>query len=259
MRRILTATAVTVTALAVAAAGAIAWKALRYRKDAQTWHARWASLHSDPGGTARYRDDNERLRRGGHVANRVVFLGASITEALDLGRLFPNEPLVNRGAGGQLVWQQWLRLDPDALALDPGAVVLKMCAINLLPDAPPLDETRRYYGLMADAVRRRGARVIYATAVPVSRAYDRDEGGGHVTERLTRFNAWVREEARRHDDLVLDYAAVLADPEGYLPEALSDDGLHPNEAGRRRMAEAIRHTVIEGFVHAAPAAGDAAR
>jgi lysophospholipase L1-like esterase len=246
MKRILLAAA----ALALAGGAAASWKALRYRKDAQLWYARYNALHRDPAGLARYRDDNERLRRAGRVEGRVVFLGASITEALDLARLFPGEPLVNRGVGGQLVWQQWLRLEPDALSLDPAAVVIKTCAINMLPDAPPLDETQRYFAMMADAIRNRGARVLYATAVPVSRGYDRDEGGGQVAARVARFNAWVRAEAERHRDPVLDYAAALADPEGYLPDALSEDGLHPNEAGRQRMADAIRRVVVDGFVHA---------
>ncbi len=245
MKRILLAAA----ALALAGGAAVSWKALRYRKDAQLWYARYNAIHRDPGGLDRYRADNERLRRAGRVASRVVFLGASITEALDLARIFPNEPLVNRGIGGQLVWQQWLRIEPDALALEPAAVVIKTCAINMLPDAPPLDETQRYFSLMADSVRRSGARVIFATAVPVSRRYDAEEGG-QVAAGVQRFNTWVRAEAERHHDLVLDYAAALSDSQGYLPDELSEDGLHPNSAGKQRMADAIRRVVVEGFIHA---------
>ncbi len=239
-------------ALAIAGGVAISWKALRYRKDAQLWHARYTALHRDPAGLERYRDDNERLRRAGPARGRVVFLGASITESLDLAALFPNEPLVNRGVGGQLVWQQYLRLDADALALEPAAVVIKTCAINMLPDAPPLAETQRYFARMADAVRRHGARVIVATAVPVSRRYDAAEGEGHVAQRIQQFNAWVRAEAERNRDVVLDYASALADPQGYLPDVLSEDGLHPNAEGKRRMADVIRRVVVEGVVHAAP-------
>ena len=75
-----------VTALALAGGAALSWKAWRYRADAQRWHDRWAALHGDPAGLARYRADNERLRREGAVARRVVLLGASITESRDLAR-----------------------------------------------------------------------------------------------------------------------------------------------------------------------------
>lgn len=248
MKRILLAAA----ALALAGGAAVSYKAFRYRKDAQLWYARYNALHRDPGGLDHYRDDNARLRREGARPGRVVFLGASITEALDFARLFPNEPLVNRGVGGQLVWQQWLRLEPDALSLSPSAVVLKTCAINMLPDAPPLEETQRYFSLMMESVRRHGARVVVATAVPVSRRYDATEGEGHVAERIQRFNAWLRAEAERNHDTVLDYAAALADAQGYLPDNLSEDGLHPNAEGKQRMADAIRRVVVEGIVHAVP-------
>ncbi|MFO0601770.1 MAG: GDSL-type esterase/lipase family protein [Polyangiales bacterium] len=249
MKRILLAA----TALCLAGAAAVAWKASRYRRDAQLWHERYTSLRGDPANLARYRDDNERLRRGGRAPNRVVFLGASITESLDLAAAFPGEPLVNRGVGGQLIWQQWLRLEPDALSLEPAAVVIKTCAINMLPGAPPLDDTKAYFARMADAIRARGARVVYGTCVPVSRGYDRGEGDGHVAERVATFNAWVREEARRTQSPLLDYAAALGDAQGYLPDGLSEDGLHPNAEGRRKMLDAIRTVVVDGLVHA-PAA-----
>lgn len=230
----------------IAAGGLVAVKAWRYRKEAQLWHGRWLALHSDPGGRDRHRADNERLRGQGVVRHRVVFLGASITEMLDLAGSFPDRNFVNRGAGGQLVWQQFLRLDDDALSLRPEAVVLKMCAINLLPDAPPLEEAQRYFAMMAERVRGRGVKAILATAVPVSRRWDMAEADGRATPQIVRFNAWVRDQARLHHDLILDYAQVLADDQGYLPDSLTDDGLHPNDVGRRRMLALIRTVLIEG-------------
>jgi lysophospholipase L1-like esterase len=246
MKRILLAA----VAVCLAGAAAVTFKALRYRRDAQTWHARWAALQADPAGLARYRDDNLRVRQTPRRSKRVVFLGASITEGLDLRAIAPDAELINRGVGAQLIWQQWLRLDDDALSLQPTAVVLKVCAINFLPGTPPLEQAQRTFALMADTVRARGVRVVMATAVPVTRGYDHGDGDGHVRERLVRFNAWVREQAAAHHDLLLDYAAALEDPEHYLPERYSDDGLHPNTEGKRLMADAIRRVVIEGHVRA---------
>ncbi|MBL8604383.1 MAG: hypothetical protein JNK72_20830 [Myxococcales bacterium] len=227
--------------------GAVGYKAFRYRQEARRWHDRWSRLHANPANFERYRADNARIQRGdGIVEGRVVFLGASITESLDLRTPFPQREFLNRGTGGQLVWQQYLRLGPDALDLNPEAVVLKMCAINLLPDAPSLDETRYYFTLMAEAVRRRGMKVIVATTVPVSRAWDRDEAGGTATAKIREFNDWARNYAREHHDMVIDYASVLSDEQGYLIDTFSEDGLHPNEGGKRRMLELIRSVLIQG-------------
>ena len=71
-------------ALMIAGLGVVSYKAWRYRSDARTWHERWLALHSDPAHRVRYRVENERLRNEGVVAGRVVFLGASITDQLDL-------------------------------------------------------------------------------------------------------------------------------------------------------------------------------
>lgn len=233
-------------ALMIAGLGVVSYKAWRYRNDAKTWHERWLGLHSDPAHRVRYRAENERLRNEGVVPGRVVFLGASITEQLDLAGEFPGVPFVNRGDSGQLVWQQYLRLEPDALELRPEMVVIKMCAINLLPDAPPFDETQFYFARMADDVRARHVKLVLATTVPVSRAWDRAEADGTATPKIRRFNEWVRDQARMRRDMLLDYASVLSDDEGYLPDSLTDDGLHPNQAGRQRMIGLIRSVILEG-------------
>lgn len=240
--------------LFVGVTGALAWKALGYRRDAQTWHDRWLALHSSPAHRARYRADNARLRAEGAAPHRVVFLGASITEQLDLASAFPDQHFVNRGDSGQLVWQQLLRLEPDALDLNPESVVIKMCAINVLPDAPPFEESQYYYAAMADRVRHRGAKVILATTVPVSEAWDRAEASGQATPLIRRFNEWVRDQARVRREMLLDYASVLSDENGYLPESLTNDGLHPNEVGRRRMIALIRSVIVEGRGQPAPEA-----
>ncbi|MEZ4405495.1 MAG: GDSL-type esterase/lipase family protein [Polyangiales bacterium] len=236
--------AAAVVLLGVGAAGA--YKALRWRRDANTWHTRWLALHSNPAGRDQYREDNARIRSQPSVPHRVVFLGASITERIRFDQEFPEQPFVNRGASGQLVWQQLLRIEPDALDLRPESVVLKMCAINLLPDAPPFEETQYYFASMADRVRARGVKAILATTVPVTRRWDQDEAGGRATPLIRRFNDWVRDQARMHREVLLDYASVLQDEEGYLPNDLSDDGLHPNAAGQRRMIALIRSVIVEG-------------
>ena len=77
--------------------------------------------------------------------------------------LFPASWLLHRrygrSPGLQGVAMAALRLkrdlvEPDALDLNPEAVVIKMCAINLLPDAPPLEETQYYFAMLADTIRR---------------------------------------------------------------------------------------------------------
>src|SRR5436309_2992064 len=51
-------------------------------------------------GLSRYRDADAQLAST-TAANRVVFLGDSITDFWDLQKFFPDQPYVNRGIGGQ--------------------------------------------------------------------------------------------------------------------------------------------------------------
>jgi lysophospholipase L1-like esterase len=201
--------------------------------------SRYARVMRDPAGLTRYRADDARLRATQRVPGRVVFLGASITEGMDLATRFPGRDFINRGMSGQYVWQQYLRMPEDVFALAPEAVVLKVCAINLRDDAPPPEQTRGFFARMADEARARGIRPVLATVVPVARGYERERAAGDLHVRIAAMNDWIRAYARAHGDAVLDYAAALADPQGYMPDALSDDGLHPNARGYERMYAAI--------------------
>ena len=73
---------------------------------------------------ARYHAADEELKAQPPVANRVVFLGDSITDGWKLADSFPNKPYVNRGIGGQVTSQMLVRMFPDVVDLKPAAMVL---------------------------------------------------------------------------------------------------------------------------------------
>ena len=49
----------------------------------------------------RYYQANQQLKQQPAPANRVVFMGDSITDFWNLAQYFPGKPYVNRGIGGQ--------------------------------------------------------------------------------------------------------------------------------------------------------------
>ncbi|MBI5516579.1 MAG: hypothetical protein HY909_22530 [Deltaproteobacteria bacterium] len=229
----------------IGSVGMGARSALGWRAEARAWRARAEELLRNPAGRDRYQRDNRRVREEGHREHRTVFLGAELTRSLPLGQAFPGRPFVNRGLEEELAWQALLRVDPDALDLDPEGVVLELSARNFTDGAPPLEETEHYVAALAERCRARNVKAVLVTAAPVSRAWDALHGGG-VTDRLTRYNNWVREQARAHQDLLVDLAAALSDDEGYLPDALSGPGLLPNDAGQQRVLAVLRAALLEG-------------
>jgi lysophospholipase L1-like esterase len=57
--------------------------------------------------------------------------------------------------------------------------------------------------------------------------------------RITEINAWIRDYARREKLALVDYHAVLANPDGTFRDELSNDGVHANANGYRAMERAL--------------------
>ncbi|MGW3556334.1 SGNH/GDSL hydrolase family protein [Streptomyces sp. NPDC000963] len=85
--------------------------------------------------------------------------------------------------------------------------------------------------------RARGLRVVGATLTPVKGSRYGTPANEAVRDA---FNHWVRTSGAY--DAVVDFDRALADPadpDRFLPAYDSGDGLHPNDAGYRAMAEAV--------------------
>jgi lysophospholipase L1-like esterase len=204
----------------------------------------------------------------------VVAVGDSITDGDQLG--FPNEPVdlnarytdflaellrsrrgavSNAGISGNQVTRTFLgdnlqaRLARDVLA-QPGAThVVITCGINdiglprLLTaiglPTPFVSDAEIIAGLRQAAVRARasGLVVVGGTLSPSGSSQLPGYSGAVVEAARQSVNAWIRTSAVFA--AVADFDAVLRDPADptVLQSSLSADGLHPNSAGYRLMAE----------------------
>ena len=83
----------------------------------------WANL-------SKYAETNNELKKQS-IANRVVFMGNSITEGWSNfnPNFFIDNPFVNRGISGQTTPQMLIRFKPDVINLNPKAVVI-LAGIN---------------------------------------------------------------------------------------------------------------------------------
>lgn len=100
-----------------------------------------------------------------------------------------------------------------------------------------------YAGMVAKA-RAKGIKAIGATILPYSGSAYYHPPAEAETARQT-INAWIR--APGNFDAVIDWDAVLRDPARptYLLPAYDNDGLHPNMAGYKAMADAIPLSLFE--------------
>ena len=100
-----------------------------------------------------------------------------------------------------------------------------------------------YAGMVAKA-RAKGIKAIGATILPYSgSAYYHPPAEAEAARQT--INAWIR--APGNFDAVIDWDAVLRDPARptHLLPAYDNDGLHPNMAGYRAMADAIPLSLFE--------------
>ena len=62
---------------------------------------------------------------------------------------------------------------------------------------------------------------------------------GRPPADILKLNAWISDYAARANALYVDYFTPFADERGWLKEAYSADGLHPNAQGYQVMAPLV--------------------
>lgn len=202
---------------------------------------------------ARYRDDNASLGAPKAGEARVVFFGDSITDGW--GRVpgttfFPGKPYVNRGISGQTTAQMLLRFRQDVIDLEPAAVVILAgtndIAGNTGLSTPAMTEDN--LRSMTELARANGIRVVLASVLPVSDYPWRP--GLQPAGKVRALNAWLRDYARGHGAMYLDYYDALANAQGGMDARLAADGVHPTPAGYAVMAPLAEQAIAEALAAA---------
>lgn len=195
---------------------------------------------------ARYNEDNKKVTPPTKTEQRVVFMGDSITDSWAdpiYGGFFPGKPYIDRGISGQTTPQMLIRFRPDVIALQPKVVVILAGTNDIAGNTGPttLEAIEDNFRSMSELATANGIRVVLASVLPVSDYELRD--GKPITqtvrrppEKILALNRWLQEFAKTHHHVYLDYFSAMVDDKGFLKDALSDDGLHPNAQGYAVMA-----------------------
>jgi lysophospholipase L1-like esterase len=230
--------------LYTAALAAIALASLAAQASAQQDALRtdWANLQ-------RYRRENAALPSPAPGENRVVFMGNSITEgwAPLFAALFPGKPYIGRGISGQTTPQMLVRFRQDVIALKPRVVVILAGTNDIAGNTGPstLEMIEDNLMSMVELAKASAIRVVLSSVLPV---YDYPwKPGLEPAPKIVALNAWMKTYAATHGVVYLDYHAVMADERQGLKRALSQDGVHPNEAGYRAMTPLAERAIAEAL------------
>jgi lysophospholipase L1-like esterase len=182
----------------------------------------------------RYRADNTRIAAPAAGEERVVFMGDSITDnwGRKYGKFFPGKPYINRGISGQTTPQMLIRFRPDVLALQPKAVVILAGTNDISGNTGPstLEMIEDNLASMNELAQANHIKVIFSAVMPTC-DYIQNQSTRRPNSTIIQLNKWITEYAASHNAAYLDYFTPMLDDQGALKREITDDGLHPNNAG----------------------------
>ena len=161
--------------------------------------------------------------------------------------MFPGKPYVGRGISGQTTPQMLVRFRQDVIALEPAVVVILAGTNDIAGNtgSSTLAMIEDNLVSMVELAEANGISVVLSSVLP---AYDyRWRPGLEPAPKIIALNTWMREYASNHDVVYLDYHSVMADKLQGLKSELSEDDVHPNEAGYQVMVPLVEAAIEEAL------------
>jgi lysophospholipase L1-like esterase len=193
----------------------------------------------------RYKADNAAL--AGKPRPQVVLMGDSITEnwALADPAFFTNGT-VGRGISGQTTPQMLVRFYADVIALHPQVVHIMAGTNDIAGNtgATTVQDYKNNILAMLDLAQAHRIKVVVAGIPPSRELFWR---GVDPRRLIGELNAWLKEVAEQRKLIFVDYGSVLADPNGGMKDALSNDGVHPNRTGYAQMKPLATNAIAQAM------------
>ena len=153
-----------------------------------------------------------------------------------LKQAHPDWEVINQGVNAQRSDVIAARFDKDVIAMKPEIVVI-IAGVNDVYQGRPAQHVKDQLASMYRKARATGIKVVAGTIIPYNTATP-DQNA-----RMHEINAWIKAQADAGIVTFVDTRAAVAaagDPDKL---ASSPDGLHPDAAGYRKMADAIEPAV----------------
>ena len=203
----------------------------------------WANLE-------RFREDNAKLAAPRTCDDRVVFMGNSITQGwIDMvPEFFAGRHYINRGIGGQTTPQMLIRFRQDVIHLQPKVVVILAGINDIAGNTGPssLEMIEDNLQSMTELAQANGIEVVLCSVLPAIDFPWRP--GMEPAEKVVELNKRIEAYATLKGAVYCDYFTAMVDEQNGLPEELSGDGVHPNEAGYAIMAPLVEKAIARALL-----------
>jgi lysophospholipase L1-like esterase len=183
---------------------------------------------STTAGTPAYKSPREAPPTGsGDVTSQYAYW---------LMKAHPDWEVVNQGVNAQRSDAIAARFDEDVIAKKPEIVVI-IAGVNDVYQGRPAQHVKDQLAAMYRKARDAGIKVVAGTIIPYNTAT------ADQNARMHEINAWIRAQADAGVVTFVDTRAAVAAPGDPDKLASSPDGLHPDAAGYRKMADAIEPAI----------------
>ena len=210
----------------------------------QAENSDWANL-------GYYEKRNRELGFPDENEKRIVFMGDSITE--EWGNLYPEffsgNYYINRGIGGQTTPQMLIRFKPDAIDLNPHAIIILAGTNDIAGNTGPSTVrmiTDNIFS-MAELAIAYEIKVVLSSILPVYQ-YPWVDDVLDPPSSIDSINSKIKEYVENKGLVYLDYYSSMVDDQKGLKLEFTGDGVHPNEAGYRVMS-AIAGEIISQVLY----------
>jgi lysophospholipase L1-like esterase len=157
-----------------------------------------------------------------------------------LMKAHPDWEVINQGVNAQRSDIIAARFDADVIAKAPAIVVI-IAGVNDVYQGRPAQHVKDQLAAMYARARAAGIHVVAGTIIPY------DSATPEQNARMHEINAWIREQANAGLVTFVDTRAAVARAGSPDLLASSPDGLHPDVAGYRRMADAIEPGIVQAL------------
>ena len=187
-------------------------------------------------------------------ADRVVFLGDSITDGWKLDQYFPGKPYINRGISGQTTPQMLVRFRPDVIDMKPKVVVILAGTNDLAGNTGPMTVEAIEGTIMSitELAKANHIYVVLSSVMPVN-DYEQREGKPIIQTvrrppaKILELNTWIKKYAADNGLGYLDYFSAMVDDKGFFKADITYDGLHPNAKGYEVMKPLAEEAIAKAL------------
>jgi lysophospholipase L1-like esterase len=158
-----------------------------------------------------------------------------------LMKAHPGWEVINQGMNAQRSDVIHARFEEDVVAKKPAIVVI-IAGVNDVYQGRPAQHVKDELAAMFKQAHDAGIRVVAGSIIPYNTA------SADQNARMHDINDWIRTQARADPGVVfVDTRAAVAAADNPDKLASSPDGLHPDAAGYRKMADAIAPAIEQAL------------